>query len=255
MRFAAISVRGHRPGPAKLHPDRELDGHVGKQPDERVTYSHSIDEVFINVFTETGLYQRSRTGINYPYIFPGKEIEDKLPTITIARVSTRSTAARTRRFRGGQSDTWSNTSTLVKGRHLQRGRHRRILGRRRFRSDQRQCDSGRHEQSKRPLRVPGHPGRRRITGLAIANVALGLFNNYAEIGERALTKWRSLATDIFLQDSWKPTSKLTHRRWHPVGLLATLVLDNQQHRELRPALLRSREGGRHRSDHRSPDWR
>ena len=36
-----------------------------------VSYTHSIDEVFINVFTETGLYQRSRTGINYPYIFPG----------------------------------------------------------------------------------------------------------------------------------------------------------------------------------------
>ncbi|MCY0726177.1 hypothetical protein OVW19_31040, partial [Klebsiella pneumoniae] len=47
------------------------------------------------------------------------------------------------------------------------------------------------------------------TGLAVANVALGLFSNYAEIGERALTKWRALATDVFLQDSWKPTSNLT----------------------------------------------
>ena len=36
-----------------------------------------------------------------------------------------------------------------------------------------------------------------------------LFNNYAEIGERAFTKWRALATDIFVQDSWKPSSNLT----------------------------------------------
>ena len=37
----------------------------------------------------------------------------------------------------------------------------------------------------------------------------GLFSNYAEIGQRALTKWRALATDVFVQDSWKPTSNLT----------------------------------------------
>jgi hypothetical protein len=40
-------------------------------------------------------------------------------------------------------------------------------------------------------------------------MAMGLYSNYAELGERALTKWRSLATDIFVQDSWKPSSKLT----------------------------------------------
>ncbi len=43
----------------------------------------------------------------------------------------------------------------------------------------------------------------------MADLALGLFTNYAEIGERAFTKWRSLATDVFVQDSWKPTAALT----------------------------------------------
>ena len=38
---------------------------------------------------------------------------------------------------------------------------------------------------------------------------MGLFSNYAEIGQRALTKWRALATDVFIQDSWKPSDKLT----------------------------------------------
>ena len=47
------------------------------------------------------------------------------------------------------------------------------------------------------------------SGLGISDMALGLFTNYAEIGERAFTKWRALATDIFVQDSWKPTSNLT----------------------------------------------
>ena len=48
------------------------------------SYSYSIDQVFINVFTESGLYKRSRTGINYPYIFPDrKEISDKIPSVTV----------------------------------------------------------------------------------------------------------------------------------------------------------------------------
>ncbi len=44
--------------------------------------------MFIDVFTETGLYKRSRTGVNYPYIYPGKEIEDKIPTINIDSFTT-----------------------------------------------------------------------------------------------------------------------------------------------------------------------
>src|SRR5262249_47955836 len=47
------------------------------------------------------------------------------------------------------------------------------------------------------------------TGLAVANAALGFYQNYAELGQRNFTQWRSLATDVFLQDSWKPTAKLT----------------------------------------------
>ena len=38
---------------------------------------------------------------------------------------------------------------------------------------------------------------------------MGLFTNYAELGQRNFTQWRSLATDVFVQDSWKPTSQLT----------------------------------------------
>ncbi len=49
------------------------------------SFTHSLDEVFINVWRGTDLFQRSKYGINYPYIFPdNKEIPDKIPTITIA---------------------------------------------------------------------------------------------------------------------------------------------------------------------------
>ena len=81
-----------------------------------MSYSYSLDEVFINVFTETGLHKRSRTNINYPYIFPGKEIEDKLPTITIAGFN-EIDGGPYPAFSRGPIHTFSNTTTLVKGRH------------------------------------------------------------------------------------------------------------------------------------------
>ena len=70
-------------------------------------------------------------------------------------------------------------------------------------------------------------------------MALGPFTNYAEIGERAFTKWRALATDIFVQDSWKPTSNLTIEggvRW---AIWPPWYSHDEQHRELRSAVLRS----------------
>ena len=42
----------------------------------------------------------------------------------------------------------------------------------------------------------------------MANLAMGLADSYTEIGPRALTIWRGMMWEEFLQDSWKATSKL-----------------------------------------------
>src|SRR5262249_61746360 len=47
------------------------------------------------------------------------------------------------------------------------------------------------------------------TGNSMADAAIGIFTGYAEIGQRALTKWRATSADIFVQDSWRPRSNLT----------------------------------------------
>jgi hypothetical protein len=171
------------------------------------SYSYSLDEVFINVFTETGLHQRSRTGINYPYLFPGKEIEDKLPTISIAGFG-EIDGGPYPAFSRGPIHTVSNTTTLVRGRHtMKAGVVVEYSGEDDF--DQINVlaiPGGTNNQNGRFEFLDNRPGG---AGLGVANVALGLFSNYAEIGERALTKWRSLSTDVFVQDSWKPTSDLT----------------------------------------------
>ncbi len=172
-----------------------------------LSYSFSLDEVFINVFTESGLYKRSRTGINYPYLFQGKEIDDKIPTISIAGFSEIDGGPYPSSSRG-PIHAISDTATMVKGHHtLKAGAFIEYSGEDDF--DQINVAAiagGTNNQNGRFEFLDNRTGG---TGLAVANVALGLYSNYAELGQRALTKWRSLATDVFLQDSWKPIDKLT----------------------------------------------
>ena len=171
------------------------------------SFSFSRDQVFINVYTATGLYKRSRTGVNYPYIYPGKEIEDKIATINIDKFTT---------IDGGPYPSssegpiylWTDALTWVKGRHtLKGGVAVEYSGEDDF--DQINVNSipgGTNNQNGQFDFRDGGSGR---TSVGLANMALGLFTNYAEIGERARTNWRALAADFFVQDSWRPTDKLT----------------------------------------------
>jgi hypothetical protein len=172
------------------------------------SYSYSIDQVFINVFTESGLYKRSRTGINYPYIFPlRKEIEDKIPSVTVDSFS-RVDGGPYPSSSEGPIHVFSNATTYVKGRHtFKAGISVEYSGEDDF--DQinvNSIPSGTNNQNGEFFFNNSSTAR---SGLGISDMALGLFNNYAEIGERAFTKWRALATDVFVQDSWKPSSNLT----------------------------------------------
>ena len=171
------------------------------------TYTYSKDVVKINVFTEDGAYQRSKYGINYPYIYQEKEIFDKVPTVLIGGFSTidggpyPSSSA-------GPIHTWSDSATWIKGRHtIKGGVQFEYSGEDDF--DQINVNSVPGGTNNQNGQFDFQDGRAGGTGLAIANVAMGLFSNYAELGERNYTEWRSFATDMFIQDSWKPTTKLT----------------------------------------------
>ncbi len=47
------------------------------------------------------------------------------------------------------------------------------------------------------------------SGLGISNALLGLFSDYSESGAKPVTPWVATATDLFVQDNWKATKKLT----------------------------------------------
>ena len=172
------------------------------------TYAHSLDEVFINVFTESGLHQRSRTGINYPYIFPeNKEIPDKIPTINVDDFSGIDGGPYPA-FSAGPIHTFSNTTTMVMGRHtFKAGVVFEYSGQDDFDQINVQAIPGGTNNQNGQFAFRNSATAR--SGLGMSDMALGLFTDYAELGQRAFTKWRALTTDIFLQDSWRPAANLT----------------------------------------------
>ena len=118
--------------------------------------------MFINVFTETGLYQRSRTGINYPYIFPEtRRSTTRSRRSPVQRRSTSSTAAPTRRRRPGRSTPSATSRRWSRGRHtFKAGVLVEYSGEDDFDQINVSADPGQHQQPERPLRVPRRPRRR-----------------------------------------------------------------------------------------------
>ena len=166
----------------------------------------SVDRVYIGIF-RSGLYERSRYGINYPYLFPErKEIFDKIPTITMNNFTTLDggpyPASST-----GPIYTISDTLTWIRGAHtLKFGGFFERAGQNDF--DQINVTGvpgGTNNQNGRFVFSDNQPG---ATGVAIANAALGRFDTYAEIGPRAFTPYRSHMFEWFAQDSWKATNRL-----------------------------------------------
>lgn len=171
-----------------------------------LTFGASVDRVFINVF-ENGLYQRSRYGINYPYIFGGKEIEDKIPTLSITNFSTVDGGPYPAFSSGPIYSLSNNVTKVVEAHAIKGGVFIEYSGENDF--DQinvQPIPGGTNNQNGR---FEFTNTRSSGTGLAVANAALGLFTNYGEIGQRAYTPWRAWSTDLFIQDTWKARHNLT----------------------------------------------
>ena len=174
----------------------------------------SRDQVYIYVDTEGDRYKRSNYGINYPYLFSTKEIFDKIPTVQNAAGGNIDSFGQ---LDGGPYPSqstgpiyqFSNNWTNIRGNHtLKFGGYFERAGQNDF--DQ--------------INVSGTPGGTnnqngrfvfenlttdpRSTGVAIGNIAIGLFDTYAEIGQRSFTPYRGHMFEWFFQDSWKATPKL-----------------------------------------------
>jgi hypothetical protein len=170
----------------------------------------SVDVVHIGIFREGGRFERSRYGIDYPYLFPDrKEIPDKIPTIDLSNFQ-QLDGGPYPAFSSGPVYSVSDNFTKIWGTHsLKFGALYERAGQNDF--DQINVTGvpgGTNNQNGRFIFDDTRAGA-PSTGLGIANAALGLFTSYAEIGPRAYTPYRSNMFEWYAQDSWKARSNLT----------------------------------------------
>lgn len=168
----------------------------------------SRDQVFIFVDTAGNKFQRSQYGINYPYLFSDpKEIQDKIPTIDGVDQFVSVDGGPYPASSTGPIYQVSNNWTNIRGNHtIKFGGYFERSGQNDF--DQINVSGtpgGTNNQNGRFVFNNSTPGG---TGVAIGNVAIGLFDTYAEIGQRSFTPYRGHMFEWFAQDSWKATSKL-----------------------------------------------
>ncbi len=166
----------------------------------------SLDDVYIPV-DQANFLDRTTVGINYPYIFPqGKLIPTRIPTVNMTGISGLSGGPYPSHSAGPIYDL-SDSFTWIKGSHtLKFGFLYEKSG---------ENDNDEINVSACPTCTNNQNGqfsftdtRAGGTGNAIANAALGLFDTYSELGQRAYTIFRGSMVEGFAQDSWKVSQKL-----------------------------------------------
>jgi len=169
----------------------------------------SRDQVFIYVDTRGDRYKRSNYGINYPYIFTTpKEIQDKIPTVDGLDLFGSLDGGPYPSSSKGPIYQVNNNWTHLMGNHtIKFGGYWEKAGQNDF--DQINVSGtpgGTNNQNGRF--VFSNEAINGKTGVAAANAAIGLFDTYAEIGDRSYTPYRGQMFEWFVQDSWKASTKL-----------------------------------------------
>jgi hypothetical protein len=169
----------------------------------------SLDDVYIPVDT-AHFFDRTSVGINYPYIFPnGKLIPTRIPTANITGL-TGLTGNPYPSHSTGPIYTITDSLTWIKGSHTFKfGFYFERSGE----NDNDEinvsaCPTCTNNQNGQFLFSDGRSGFPG-SGNAIANVAMGLFDSYSELGQRAYTIFRGSSYEPFVQDTWKVNPKLT----------------------------------------------
>jgi Carboxypeptidase regulatory-like domain/TonB-dependent Receptor Plug Domain len=169
----------------------------------------SLDDVYIPV-DAAHFFDRTTAGINYPYLFPGgKLIQNRIPTANITGLNGL-TGNPYPSHSTGPIYTFTDSLTWVKGAHTFKfGFYFERSG---------ENDNDEINVSACPTCTNNQNGQFSFTdtrsgapnsGNAIGNTAMGLFDTYSELGQRAYTLFRGSSYEPFAQDSWKVSQRLT----------------------------------------------
>jgi hypothetical protein len=175
----------------------------------RVTYS--LDQVYIPVNTALAGFNRQSFGINFPYIIPGqKAAENKIPSVSGLGSFYGLAGGPYPSHSGGPIYTYSDSLTKVWGNHTVK------LGGMFANAGENDNDQinvstvpgGANNQNGNFAMSDARSGLGGTSGVALANLALGLADSYTEIGPKSYTVWRGQSYEFFAQDSWQVNARL-----------------------------------------------
>jgi Carboxypeptidase regulatory-like domain/TonB-dependent Receptor Plug Domain len=174
--------------------------------------SAAADHVNIAIDTSLGRYDRTKYGINYPYLYSAatKTLPNKIPTVQLGNFGTLDGGPYPSRSGGMVYDIGDNITKVWRTHTLMFGGLWEYAGENNF--DQISVDNTRPGTTNNQNGLFLFTDRRvtgtQTTGAAVANAALGLFDTYGEIGQRSYTLFRGNMFEGFVQDQWRTTPKL-----------------------------------------------
>lgn len=172
--------------------------------------SAASDHVTIQIDQSSGLYDRTKYGINYPYLYSAatKTIPNKIPTVSLPNFDLLDGGPYPSRS-GGIVYTVADNLTKVIGNHtVKAGFVAEYSGENNFDQITVSNTPGSTNNQNGRFNFTDRRTGGTTTGIGVANAAEGLFDTYGEIGQRSYTLYRSWMYEGFLQDQWHVTPKL-----------------------------------------------
>lgn len=159
---------------------------------------------------DTSDYFRSKSGINYPYLFGNdKEAAEKVPTLIVARLGTLDGGSFPLRF---ATPTYQvqNDLTWIKGAHTFKvGGYFEKIQENNLDQINVSTAPGSGNNQNGTFRFAAVPANLFTTGNSLADLLIGRFDSYSEIGPKSYGLTRTWSLEFYAQDSWKITPRLS----------------------------------------------
>ncbi len=155
-------------------------------------------------------YSRTKLGINYPYLFGNdKELPDKVPTLIISGLATVDGSPYPARD-GMPNWQFQDDFSWIRGAHTFKfGAYFEYVGQNNLDQINISTAPGSGNNQNGTFRFAASPGNPFSTGNAVADLLIGRFDSYSEIGPKSYTLERIWSHEFYIQDSWKASSRLS----------------------------------------------
>ncbi len=172
--------------------------------------SAAADHVTIDIDTSSGLYDRTKYGINYPYLYSAstKTIPNKIPTISLPNFDLLDGGPYPSHSGGIVYNAADNVTKVIGNHTFKAGFNFEYSGENNFDQITVSNTPGSTNNQNGKFTFTDSRTGGTTTGIGVANAAEGLFDSYGEIGQRSYTLYRSTMYEGFLQDQWRATPKL-----------------------------------------------